>query len=224
MAGQRKSLEIRTQNSLDFELESKIGVDGPFTPTEWLIVFAVIFALSGITVLVGYPWLRGWGIFSILVWGIAVPKGTIALKKNKSRSWIFDLSHRFRIIPIGSKNHFVRPLRRQVYDGRRRLVRSAWTGAKRSVMIPSRPEHLTIGLPAIQIWDPINKKFRRSITPQLRSDGYSIMNRAYMPGKSRFPQYWRNATIGRDESGKAVIEDYVRILTRWKPSQEGNNP
>jgi hypothetical protein len=157
-----------------------------------------------------------WGICFIFFYLWAMQKQILRLKKNKSKSWFFDLCHRLRVVPFDSAVHFARPRVTQVYDGNRRLIRGPWTKASRSVMVPTKPEHFTIGLPAVQVYDPKTKTLGPSITPQLQLDGYCIMSRTYVPGKSPIPPHWRNSVFARDQNGIAAVQNYSRVLMRWK--------
>jgi hypothetical protein len=214
---------ISTQRSLDFALESKIGTMGPFNPNEWLIVFLVPFVLTGLTMAALFPVIRWLSIVSIFFWLWYMQRLILGMKKNKSKSWLFDISHKMRLIPFDSSTHFARPKKKQVYDGARRLVRGSWTKASKAVMVPTLPQHLTLGLPPIQIYDPVKKVLKRSITPQFKMDGYSIMKRVYAPGKTRLPYHWRHCVFARDQHGKAAFQNYEKVIILWRPIKESTD-
>lgn len=195
---------------------------GPYNPNEWLMVLLVPFVLTGLTMAVLFSTLRYWTILFIFFYMWALQKQVLKLKKNKSKSWFFDLCHRIRAVPLDSAAHFARPKITQVYDGTRRLIGGSWTRASRSVMVPTRPEHLTIGLPAVQIYNPKTKTLGPSITPQFQMDGYCIMMRTYVPGKAPIPHHWRNAVFARDANGIAAIQNYARVVMRWRPGKAGD--
>lgn len=221
MAGNRTFEFMRTNSGLDYEAAAKWG-QNDFMPHEVILVLLSMLGTIIVLFLVFLPFI---GLFAaipavVTPWFVS-PKIIAHLKKNKPRSWFYDLLHRYGIptvfaMPSTRQYHFRRAFSQRVFDGCRRLVKSPWVRPKAGGLVPTLPWHMTFGLPAIRIYDPKKKKFGRSLTPQPRLGGYAIYGHKYRPGAARVPDYRRNAVIERDENGVCSMEDYVPECQPWR--------
>ena len=216
MAGRRTFHTIHTLNALDYEVETKVpGLGRPFTPSEMILVLLVPMVLTVPMVVCLYPLIKGWGVLSFLLWVKLVPMAVTRLKKNKPRSWLWDYCHRWGL-GLDSRRHFRRPFSTRAWVGARTVVRSAWTEPTKGGLVPTKPMHLTYGLPAIRVMDHVTRGYRSSITPQPSLGGYVLRNRRYEPLCQRIPDGWRNAVYGADADGHAAIQDYRIVRTVWR--------
>lgn len=240
----RSDHELPTQSSLDYPEEKKTFGMGPFTPDEEIInLFLAPFTIFGIVIVVWIPigkFIGAPGIVAVAVGGISLlvsmmifPRFMLAWKKGKPKAWLFDAAHRRRSTVILSlirgNRHFPRPKGTQIFTNKRTLIKGGWTRARHirprwwqfgqkayGLFVHTKPEHLTLGLPPVRIYDSKTQSWGPSITPQGSGDGMVLMHHTRRPGARRIPDHLVNAVIGRDANGHAPIQDYIRTYTPWK--------
>ena len=216
MATERRHLPIETNPNLDFPLESKIGPWGPFSQNESLIVLVLPFTLGLAMALL----IHAWFILSIVVWYYIIPNVIMRGKKNKPKSWLWDWMHKHRL-QLSEGSHFKRPKTPIVFTGRRALASSAFTRAGKGGLVPIAPQHLTVGLPVIRVYDAKKQTFKGSITAQPSCGKVAIMSREYRIGARRLPEYrerYETALDPRDYH--QAYGDFIEVLTPVKPSGE----
>lgn len=219
--GTRTIIYKNTCSSLDYDLETTVaGIGGPFSPDEMMLVLLIPVPLGLLTMLPLMPFIKTWGILSVIPWFLVAPKIIMRMKKNQVRSYLWDFMHR-RGLTFASRAHFRRPGKIVRFGAMRSLVKGTWTSASKAGLMPIHPSHLTYGLPAIRIYNP-EKGFSAPITPQVKLDGYAIMSRVRVSKPRPRPEYLRHAVLALDENGHAAIDMWGMSLTPWRYGKQSD--
>lgn len=216
MAGRRTIKPLNPGNSLDYPIELKLMKLGSFRSSEIIMIFTLPLVLTIICALI-YKWL----FLTMFLWLYLVPRFLMRLKKNKPKSWMWDLLHKHRLHALydffTNGRHLSRPRSPRVFTGARGLVRGGLVGARSWRMpgqgligrirkhcwslVPTARWHLTLGIPVLRVYQQRTGTFSKPIGTVRRTGGATIMTRVRLPKARPAPSHLLHAVCGRDKQG-----------------------